>query len=276
MANTRICPNCGAEYDINEAKCPYCGHLNPAGAESAYMRKMDGIHSDLKEMGDDLEEAYASRLKKQTRRIALIIGGVLIVILILAGILLGSSLSYRHQEEVRDREELAFRKNYFEELNHIYETGDDEAVVEYMEFLYDKEGSSALWSWQHYDFYSVYQEHRDVEHAREILALAKSGEMDPKAVDDYIDMLTYYTLSAIQNETSPIDNLDDLRLSKEERARAEIFREDEATYLREDLGLTDADIDRLIEESRDSEDSKFIDPDKFKKAFRPYAEQLLR
>ena len=276
MANLKICPGCGAEYDAAEAKCPYCGLLNPAGAEASYMKKMHAIRSDLQEMGDDVEEEYARRLKKQTRRIGFIIGGVLVVVLILAGLFFGQTLTYRHKEEVRDREELNFRKSYFDELNRIYETGDDEAVVEYMDFLYDKEGSSALWSWQHYDYYTVYNSYRGVEEAREILTLAESGELDPRATDDYIEILTLYTRCAIEDEKGSFYNLDELRLGKEERERAEAMRADERVYLREDLGLTEKEIDSLCEASWEDESHNFLNHDKFSKAFRPYAEKLLK
>ena len=34
------CTNCGAEIDENDASCPYCGYLNPYGAERKYMKDL--------------------------------------------------------------------------------------------------------------------------------------------------------------------------------------------------------------------------------------------
>ena len=37
------CTNCGAEIDENDASCPYCGYLNPYGAERKYMKELEVI-----------------------------------------------------------------------------------------------------------------------------------------------------------------------------------------------------------------------------------------
>ena len=35
------CPNCGAVFEAKEPKCPYCGHINPMGAEAKFLRDLE-------------------------------------------------------------------------------------------------------------------------------------------------------------------------------------------------------------------------------------------
>ena len=37
------CFNCGAVHSVDDPRCPYCGALNPVGAEKAYMNKLDDL-----------------------------------------------------------------------------------------------------------------------------------------------------------------------------------------------------------------------------------------
>ena len=46
------CENCGAEVDIQEPRCPYCGSFLYEGAEQEYWDKMGQIHEDYR--GDRL------------------------------------------------------------------------------------------------------------------------------------------------------------------------------------------------------------------------------
>ena len=54
--NTVICPNCGGTYSIEEPKCPFCGTLNPVGAEKEYMGKLRDIEEDTGRLADDVIE----------------------------------------------------------------------------------------------------------------------------------------------------------------------------------------------------------------------------
>ena len=41
------CTNCGAVFDAGEPKCPYCGHINPMGAEAKFLRDLEDTRKDL-------------------------------------------------------------------------------------------------------------------------------------------------------------------------------------------------------------------------------------
>ena len=55
-----ICPNCGAEIEAKEPKCPFCGYINIPGAEEKFMRELDGnaFTAFLKRKGKRAEPGF--------------------------------------------------------------------------------------------------------------------------------------------------------------------------------------------------------------------------
>ena len=43
-----MCPNCGASFSEDEPRCPYCGTLNPGGAEIEYLPRARSVIRDAK------------------------------------------------------------------------------------------------------------------------------------------------------------------------------------------------------------------------------------
>ena len=64
-----ICENCGAEIDAHEKACPYCGHINPAGAEEAYMDRLEDLQEDLEDLRDHGRRSDREEMKRQGRRL---------------------------------------------------------------------------------------------------------------------------------------------------------------------------------------------------------------
>ena len=48
------CQNCGASFADDAARCPYCGALNPAGAEAAYMAQLEDLREGTDQLDDDV------------------------------------------------------------------------------------------------------------------------------------------------------------------------------------------------------------------------------
>ena len=44
------CTNCGAVFDAGEPKCPYCGHINPMGAEAKFLRDLEKTRKELNQI----------------------------------------------------------------------------------------------------------------------------------------------------------------------------------------------------------------------------------
>ena len=84
-----ICSNCGAEFDGNEPKCPYCGQLAPSGAERAHMEKLRALEQATEELGEIPEELYRQDLRRQSKRLLIIVGiaaGVVLLFILLSAL----------------------------------------------------------------------------------------------------------------------------------------------------------------------------------------------
>ena len=174
------CSNCGATIDVHSPKCPYCGYINPEGAEEDYMKDLTQVRKDL----DMVDEAAAKEYKKSLSggiktsviTFAVMIG--LILLLMGAYILMGSIIEDSFSTESRTPEEemaeLAAEKEFFPKLDSLYEAGDHEGLVK----LARSEEAQAvdLWNYKHYEFLTFYEKYIDV---RDIyLPELDSGRLD--------------------------------------------------------------------------------------------------
>ncbi|MCR5674613.1 MAG: zinc ribbon domain-containing protein [Lachnospiraceae bacterium] len=147
-----ICPNCGAEIDIDSTKCPYCGYINLEGAEKKF-------RSDINEIRDHIEEAKKEPSKALVKgftggtRIILIVVAVLAV---LAGLYVAELV-----RETRDKPKLilsaddeayasAYRETAGEQLAEAFDDRDVERMAGIFDRAYSQERVS-LWGVPHYE-----------------------------------------------------------------------------------------------------------------------------
>ena len=258
---TVTCPSCGGTFPEMLPKCPYCETLNPKGAQKAYMDQLEQMRGDMSEMADDVEENYTRQLKKSGSRMGRIFLVVLILIGALAALMIGMSAYDRVRDARETKAELAFRKAHFADLDAIYAQGDDDAVLELINTLYDEEGSSALWSWKHYDYYYLYRHYQTVVMARE--AFDEAPRPFEKTVRDLLTDAGYY---AIQADQAPDHGLSDMDFSREEKQKVLIWAGEESAFLRETLGLSDIRIESLYEDSLNKQ-YDYLEFQKFEKNF---------
>lgn len=150
--NLARCANCGAEFSSEAARCPYCGALNPAGAERAYMQELGRIEHETNVLDDAARDDFKANVGGNAKRIAIValIAAAAIVAMLAIVHFSNQADEQRALDEYHARE--AFREQHYAELDRLYEAGDDEALVDYALSLIDEPGSDALYSWQHYDY----------------------------------------------------------------------------------------------------------------------------
>ena len=255
------CPSCGGTFPELLPKCPYCETLNPKGAQKAYMDQLEQMRGNLGEMADDVEEGYARQLKKSGSRVGRIFLIVLIVIGAMVALIMGMSFYGRAADNRETKAELAFRKAHFAELDAAYAQGDDDAVLELINTLYEEEGSGALWSWKHYDYYYMYRHYQTVQMAEE--TFRNAPRPFEKTVRDLLTDAAYY---AIQADQAPDQGLTDMKFSQEEKQKVLAWAEEETRFLRETLGLTDKVIEDLYQGSLNKE-FDYLEFQKFEKNF---------
>lgn len=181
-----ICENCGAEIDAHEKACPYCGHINPAGAEEAYMDRLEDLHEnleDLKEHGKRSDREEMGRQGRRLFRTGLILAFV--ILLLISGFMAMDRFWLRSAGDEKDL--IEFQKKHFRELDELYAAGDDDATLEYMISLLDSEekGTEAIYDWKHYGYMEAFWTYRDgVERAEEILGEEWTDDLAGEAMLD--------------------------------------------------------------------------------------------
>lgn len=154
---TVVCENCGAEIDAHEAKCPFCGYINQAGAEEKYMQDMQEIKENLAQVDEEIKDI----VKKETKKVGLIvlvtvlaIAVLLVIVLVIAVVSVRTirrDMGYSNLA-IYEEEPLAAAKwndEHLADMNAMYDAGDIEGLVEYYGKLEADGNIGAFNSWSH-------------------------------------------------------------------------------------------------------------------------------
>ena len=153
MAAVVKCENCGAEMDIHEECCPFCGYINQYGAEEKYMEKMQDIKANLAEVDDQQIEVTKNEAKKGIKIILITVIVILIIVGAFAalfkfseymGVRNGSAI----YKEMDPFEVTEWNQKHLGNLEAMYEAGDIDGLVDYFRMLMS-EDIGAFYQWQH-------------------------------------------------------------------------------------------------------------------------------
>lgn len=142
------CPNCGAAFSAEETRCPYCGYINPEGAEAKYMNNLDEKRRDLDKVDDTARTGYFHEMKKGSGTALKTVLITALVILVLVGIwsLAEHGIFDRNRNDYA--EELVWEHSRFEEYDQMYEAGRYEELIE---AIAEDSEEHNVWNWNHYD-----------------------------------------------------------------------------------------------------------------------------
>ena len=158
MGKIIICGSCGAEFDEDLAKCPYCDSASIKGAEREYMGKLEKVRRNMEELDNVPMEELQSTVKKQ-----FLVVKKTILILLAAVILAGGIVLIWNREEKIDRKgEYLWQQEYFPRLSELYEDGEYDAMLELAETSLEEETHSLI-DWEHYEFFNAYWLARDFQ-----------------------------------------------------------------------------------------------------------------
>ena len=160
------CSNCAALIGIHEKKCPYCGYINPEGAEENYMNNLAQVRNEL----DHVDEAAADEYKKslkgglKTSAITFIVMIVLILgifgLYLLMADIMEDSLSGNTRTPEEEMAELAAEREFFPKLDSLYDSGDYEGLVKLAQS--GEAQNVDMWNYPHYEFLDYYQRYVEV------------------------------------------------------------------------------------------------------------------
>ena len=152
MGKTVVCGFCGASFEENLAKCPYCGSTNIKGAEREYMGELEDVRKDMGELDNAPLEELQTAVKKQGYFLKRFF--VVILVIAAAAVLVIFALT---REEKRDyKEQYLWQQEYFPQLSQLYDNGEYDAMLELAAHALADNPSVTLWDWEHYNFYNAY------------------------------------------------------------------------------------------------------------------------
>lgn len=152
-----ICKNCGAHFDDNLPKCPFCDTFHYAGAQKEYMGKLEDFKEELDDLHETVPEIYKKELKKQTKQVKKI---ALIIIAIFAALVLFFLLSTFFLDSAVSRDEkavLLFTKEAFPIADEYYEAGDYEGLLTFYQTSIAENENADFYNWDHYPFLICYE-----------------------------------------------------------------------------------------------------------------------
>ncbi|MBQ8188292.1 MAG: hypothetical protein IJZ44_00735 [Lachnospiraceae bacterium] len=225
------CKECGGKFEEKEAACPYCGALNYAGAEEQYMHNLESMRSDMANMGDDSKEAYATSAKKSsiviitTFSVLLLIAGIIVAIFLICQTIMTAS-----EDEDLVKSQMLWREQYLDDLDTMYEAGQYDEIVTFMDKHAEDEGYS-IYSWEHCDFIQVYRSY----------AMFHANAHQWDSFDLTMKKWTLYDAVSIECYLST----DIYMFTEEERVMIEGWCEEIKAFYHDELGLSDEEISEM-------------------------------
>lgn len=116
-----ICKNCGAEYDDEQDRCPYCGGDNFGKSVQVHEDTIHDLERE-KRQWEKMPEKVAGKGMSWTAKIG--IAAVIMVAVICSIVFIVSSISRKVSYQVE-------QKN-LEKLESLYQSGDYEGICEYL------------------------------------------------------------------------------------------------------------------------------------------------
>jgi len=156
MKKMTICAGCGARFEADSPKCPYCNAIYEPAAEKKYMQDLNKLKEDMSELPGDAEKRYKREMLGGWKR-------VLVIFLIVAAFFAAAGGIYylykSHMEagySYDPKAQLLWERKYYPQFDELYAAGDYDGIVEILDRTYEEEGYS-IGNWEHGAFIMDYQ-----------------------------------------------------------------------------------------------------------------------
>lgn len=252
------CPNCGAKIEATEAKCPYCGTIQPLGAEADYMEKLEDIREDTEELEEVPSEEYSRQIRTHGRfalKTALIVIGIflsLFVIFQAVSHIFQTASEKQTEEYLRQTKE--FKETFFPLLEDLYNAGDDQATYAYWLELASKEGAEALSEWEHDPYFYYYGFYAEINTLNQHI---------PENTDTEKEWINAFYSALMLSQEGIWENYYEA-MSPEEQQKIEGFQKEATKFLTESMKLSAQEQKQIYEKCCDD---GFLDFDLCEKYF---------
>ena len=154
------CKNCGAAYEDNLARCPYCGTMNKKGAYADFRKKISSMIDSILGLKDDVHRSVSRIILSSLIR-SLIIIAVIVALGFVASRF--ANVNYYSDKEYDQEayEEIVWLDEHIDLLNEAYEKGDYKTVRD----LY-YQNTKAVSKWTGYPSFCLREEYEKIQGAK--------------------------------------------------------------------------------------------------------------
>lgn len=235
-----ICRECQAQFEDDLPRCPYCGMINELGAERKYMREMEDLKDDLKELGHIPGKTIEKEVRSNFSVVA-VVAGVMIVLAVVVVLIVAVAGKLQEKQYETSPEQLraqmAWEDETFPYLDQLYEEGGLDAVCEYEESLADEKCPYNLYGWEHYGLLEVYRQYL---YCKEFQEAVQTGET-VKEYEIEGALFDYMSLRYLMENNWR-------GLSEEDYAIARDYQEKLSDFREKGLLVTEEEADQIYEE----------------------------
>ncbi len=150
------CKNCGAVFNDNLEKCPYCGTMNPKGAYGAFRNTFAGMIDNMLGLRDAADRTVSRMILSSILRSLLMIAVIIGLAFLFAQ---GARVDYYSDPEYDQEalETIEWEDENLEKLDEAYEKNDFKTI----RTLY-AENSQSVRRWPHYADYILKEKYQDL------------------------------------------------------------------------------------------------------------------
>ncbi len=177
-----ICKNCGAHFDDNLPKCPFCGALHYAGARKEYMEKLEGMKEDLDELHETVPEMYSNELKSQAKKVRKVVFIIVGIFAALTLLFLISSFALDSVGSRDAKEVLLFTKEAYPIDDEYYEAGDYEELLQFYYNSIEENENADFYDWDHYPFLMCYENITQFRSAAKHISSGEFSDFDVQEI----------------------------------------------------------------------------------------------
>ena len=100
------CTSCGAEFDAELVRCPYCGTAYEPAAEEEYMGQLENVRTELEGHREDAAKTTGKALFR-----SIVIFAVVVIIILALGLSIFVLPQMRYQKRQQEKKQEFLQKN---------------------------------------------------------------------------------------------------------------------------------------------------------------------
>lgn len=233
------CENCSAMIDTSVAKCPYCGAINISGSESKYLNNLDSLRENMADLssveGNEVKKELSKSLKLM---IIIAVSTVALIGIICLGVFIyNKAVMGQYESEEFIRAKLSWESENYPIMDTMYAERNFEELSDFViaNTTDNEPGVSAYYNWPHYHILEYYNHLKNFRLCGATLNTERSSTF-------------WYIASAFEVLDDGYATLNETDTQLREDYRAEVLE-----GLRNNLNMTDEEIDSLFRKCHDKD-----------------------